>query len=73
MPLLGVHAGGKGKYAPSLTMEREVALALICAGLFNLAQVEEARGRLSEAHIPQLLARVLEQSRRCVRADHRTR
>jgi hypothetical protein len=46
-------------------MEREVALALVCAGLFNLAIVEEARGRLSEAHIPLLLARVLEQSRRC--------
>ena len=62
--MAAVKAGGKNKFAPSLSLERESALSLVVGGLANLTMVDDTRGRLSEAHIPQLLVRILEQTRK---------
>jgi hypothetical protein len=57
-------AAGKHKYPPPLPAEREATLCLIVAGVCNLVQVEDCRPGLSESHIPPLLIRIAEQTRR---------
>jgi len=59
-----IKASGKNKYPPALGMEREAVLFLVAAGLCNLSQVEDCRAGLAEAHVPALIVRMLEQSRR---------
>ncbi len=62
--VLGSRAGGKNKYPAALTAEREQVLGLITSGICNLCQVEECRPGLAEAHVPALLVRIIEQTRR---------